>query len=331
MITDSQPFLDMVVGETADCCINIQKEKEADFILDFQEDERVEKAYLYTSLNVSHIGGYELYVTICDDFAQTNNQGVVYSGRFPKYSNEIAVAGKYAKEEKLKIGQEIEITANGKQAKYLITGFTQILNNLGKDCLITREGYEVLGEMQNASYYINLSDGVDIDNYLDDVAAKYGQMINTTINIGAVIDSTASVYITLMLIIVIAIIILSAIIIAFVLYLLVKTLLNTKKRDYGVYKALGFTTNQLVLQTALSFLPAIIISTVVGIIGGSFLANPLLSVFLSGIGIVKSTFTVPVDFIIGGGIGLIIVSFLIACVLSLRVKKINPLTLLTNE
>lgn len=331
MLTDSKPFLDMVVGETADCCVNVQQEKEEDFILDLQEDERVENSYLYTSLKVRHVDGVELLSNICDDFSKANNQTIVYSGRFPQYSNEIAVAGKYAKEKKLKIGQEIEISANGKQAKYLITGLTQLSNNLGKDCLLTRNGYERLGELQNVSYYMNLSDGVNIDSYLTDVKTEYGQMINTTINMGSLIDSVGSVYITLMLIIVIAIIVLSAIIVTFVLYLLVKTLLNTKKQDYGVYKALGFTTKQLVLQTALSFMPAVIISTIIGIVASSFLINPILSVFLSSIGIVKCTFTVPIGLVICSGIGLIVVSFVIACLLSLRVKKIAPRTLLTNE
>lgn len=331
MITNSKPFLEMVVGETADCCVNIQQEKEADFILDIENDERVEKSYLYTSLKIRHVGGVELLSNICDDFSKSNNQSIIYSGRFPQYDNEIALAGMYAKEQKLKIGQEIEISADGTQAKFIITGFTQISNNLGKDCLLTRAGYERIGELQNASYYMNLSKGVDIDTFLTDMKSEYGQMINTTINVGSLIDSVGSVYISLMLIIVIVILILSAIIIAFVLYLLVKTVLNSKKQDYGVYKALGFTTKQLVLQTALSFMPAIIISTVVGITIGSFLINPILSIFLGSIGIVKCNFTLPVGFIIGSGIGLIIISFIIACILSLRVKRIAPRALLTNE
>lgn len=331
MIVDSKPFLNMVIGETADCCVNIQQEKQADFILDIENDERVEKLYLYTSLKVRHVGGVELLSNICDDFSKSNNQSIIYSGRFPQYDNEIAIAGMYAKEQKLKIGQEIEISADGKQAKYIITGFTQISNNLGKDCLLTRAGYERIGELQNVSFYMNLSKEVDIDTFLTDMKSEYGQMLNTTINMGSLIDSVGSVYISLMLIIVIAILILSAIIIALVLYLLVKTMLNSKKQDYGVYKALGFTTKQLVFQTALSFMPAIIISTVVGITIGSFVINPILSVFLGTIGIVKCDFNLPIGFIIGSGIGLIIISFIIACILSLRVKRIAPRALLTNE
>ena len=134
-----------------------------------------------------------------------------------------------------------------------------------------------------------------------------------------------------MTIIVIAILVLSAIIIAFVLYLLVRTLLNNKKRDYGILKSLGFTTKQLILQTALSFMPSIIISTVIGIILSCLAINPLMSLFLSSLGIVKCTFNIPVVFAAIAGIALILLSFGIACLLSLKIKRIAPRELLTGE
>ena len=81
---------------------------------------------------------------LCDDFSRVNNQSVVYTGRFPKYDNEIAIGAKYAKEKGFAVGDEIEIMANGNTETYLISGFTQVTNNLGRDCLFTRSGYERL-------------------------------------------------------------------------------------------------------------------------------------------------------------------------------------------
>lgn len=169
------------------------------------------------------------------------------------------MAAKYAKEQGLRIGDEIKITAGGKEAAYLISGFTQTTNNLGKDCLLTRDGYERLGRLDNTSF---------------------------------------------MTAIVIGILILSLIIITFVLYLLVRTMLSNKQLDYGILKALGFTTGQLILLTAL---------------------------FLSGIGIVKSTFTIPGKQIAAAGVCLILSAFAITCLLSLRIRKIAPKDLLTGE
>lgn len=53
--------------------------------------------------------------------------------------------------------------------------------------------------------------------------------------------------------------------------------------------------------------------------------------FLSGIGIVKCTFAIPVGFIIAAGIGLVLFAFLTLCLLSLKIRKITPTSLLTGE
>ncbi len=331
VIMDMTPFLTLIVGETADSCINVQAEIEEEFLKKMNEDDRVEKIYLYNDVEVRHVGGVALLATICGDFSKINNPSAVYKGRYPKYDNELAIAAKYAKETSLKIGDEITLTAQGKEEKFLISGFTQITNNLGKDCLLTRAGYERFGLLQNMSYYLNLSDGTDIDEFNAHAEEFFGNEINVALNIMAMIEGTGSVYVSLMTLIVIAILVLSAIVIAFVLYLLIRTMLNGKKRDYGIEKALGFTTRQLILQTALSFMPAVVLSTVVGLAISAFVINPLTGLFLSGIGIVKCTFTIPFGFMMIAGIGLIVFTFAFACLLSLKIRKITPHKLLTNE
>ena len=195
VIADMTPFLNLIVGETTDSCISVRLDAEQDFLRDMLADERVEKIYLYTSLNVAHEGGAELMATLCDDFSRVNNRNIVFEGRFPKYDNEIAVAAKYAGETGFRVGDEIAISANGIREKYLICGFTQITNNLGRDCLLTREGYERLGILTDASYYINLADGCDIDAFNLEKSEKFGDRINATINFQTTLDGAAVVYV----------------------------------------------------------------------------------------------------------------------------------------
>lgn len=331
VIMDMTPMINLIVGESADSCINVNAGIEEDFLQKVKENACVQKVYLYHSIQVSHVNGVGLTAFISDDFSKVNNPKVVFRGRFPKYDNEIAVAAKYAKEKDLRIGDEIAISADGKEAKYIISGFTQVSNNLGKDCLLTRPGYERLSELQNASYYLNLSGGADVDVFNQEMEEQFGNEINAAINIAKIIGGTGSVYVSLMTTIVIGIFILSSVVIAFVLYLLVRTMLNHKKRDYGILKALGFTTGQLILQTSLSFMPPVILSVMVGIAVCNVIINPLTALFLSGIGIVECTFVVPVGFNIAAGIGLVIITFVMACLMSLKIKKIVPWELLGGE
>lgn len=331
VIADISPFIQLIVGETADSCINVTAEAEEEFKRELSRDKRVEKAYLYTSLEVRHVDGVGLMATICDDFTRVNNKHGVFQGKFPKYDNEIAISAKYAGEKKLEIGNEITITANGKAADYIISGFTQTSNNLGKDCLLTRAGYERLGELQNTSYYLNLEENIDIDDFNSEIKNRFGAQVNAVINVESVIEGASSVYVSLMTVIVIVVLLISVIVTAFVLYLLVRTMLGNKKRDYGILKALGFTTGQLILQTALSFMPAVISSTIAGIAASSVVINPLTSVFLKNIGIVECTFTVPAGYTVAAGIGIIVFAFAAACLLSIKIRKIAPRTLLTGE
>ncbi len=78
-------------------------------------------------------------------------------------------------------------------------------------------------------------------------------------------------------------------------------------------------------------MPAVVLSTAVGLTVCSFIINPMMAVFLEDLGIVKCTFTVPVGYNILAGIGMILASFGIACLLSVKIKKITPKELLAGE
>ena len=78
-------------------------------------------------------------------------------------------------------------------------------------------------------------------------------------------------------------------------------------------------------------MPAIIVSTVIGIIISCLIINPLTALFLGGLGIVKCTFSIPFTFVTVAGIGLILLSFGLACLLSVKIKKIAPRALLSGE
>ncbi|NBH15770.1 ABC transporter permease [Lachnospiraceae bacterium] len=333
VITDVQPMVEMIVGEYSDSGINVELDSENRLISLLESDSRVEKFYLYTTNNmeVHHVGGSTLYVSVVDDCSKLNNQNRIIEGRYPKYDNEIAIAVKYAKDSGIKIGDEISVKADISEANYIVTGFSQETNYLGKDCVLTREGFEKIGTLPNATYYIDLVESVDVDGFNAGISEHIKSGLNTAENIKSLIDSASSVYIMLVKVIVAAIIMVSCIVIVFVMYLLVRTSLNRKKRDYGILKAIGFTTSKLVLQTAISFMPSVIISAAIGTAFSIPLINPLMALVLGGVGIVRGTFDAPVLLcLIAGGV-LVIFTFGAVCLMSLRVKKIAPRELLTGE
>lgn len=331
MIADQKPFLNMIVGEMADSCINVSQQSEEAFLAQMRREQAVEKVYLYNSVGVRHVGGAELMATMADDFSLVNNTQICVKGRVPKYENETAIGIKYAKETGLVIGDEITLAAEGQQQKYLITGFTQNSNNLGKDCLLTREGYQRMGTLQNVSFYLNLKEGTDMDAFHQSVQKQFSGQLHATLNVRAIIEGSSYVYVSLMKMIVFAMLLLSVLVMAFVLHLLVKMMLQRRKQEYGILKSLGFTTGQLILQTALCFMPAMAVSLAVGLVGWSFLINPLMALFLQEIGIVICMFRVPAGWVALSGVCLLTFAFLLVCLLSQKIRKIAPRSLLAGE
>lgn len=333
IVIDMNPFIEMLAGERADSAINVNLNREEELISALEDDSRVEKFYLFTAnnLEIQHVDGVSLYVSVTNDTSKLNNQSMSVEGRYPKYDNETSIAAKYAKDNGIRIGDEISFRVGKNQEKYIVSGYTQNTNNLGKDCIMTREGYEKLAALPNVTYYIDLTEGSDVDDFNSEMSDRFGGDLNASQNIKSIIESSAYVYVMLATVMVIAIVIISGIVIVFVMFLLVRTTLNNKKRDYGILKSLGFTTGQLVLQTAMSFMPSIVISAAVGIGVSMRIINPLMALFLSGIGVVKGTFVVPVRISVISGIVLVLFAFGAACLMSLRVKRIAPRELLTGE
>lgn len=336
VIVDFTPVAQFIIGESTSTSISVSAGEEERLLAALKDDARVEKVRLYMSpLKITHMAadGTALYATVSEDFSALNYQSICYEGRYPLYANEVAIAGKYAREHGIRLGQEITLAAGKAQESFLVCGFTQLSDYLGRDCLLTREGYERVADfsaLPSYQYYVDLKEGTDIDAFNEELSQTYEEVLYT-VNYDTAVVGTISVYRNVITLLVVAILILSVLVIAFVLYLLVRTLLGSKAHDYGILKALGYTTGQLIFQTALSFLPVLILSAAVGFLVSARIVNPLTALFLRGIGVVRCSFTIPVGFLTLAGVGLVAFAFLFTCLLSRRIRRIAPRALLASE
>ena len=123
----------------------------------------------------------------------------------------------------------------------------------------------------------------------------------------------------------------SVVVIALILFLLIKSLVYHKRKEYGIFKALGYTSGSLMLQTALSFMPAVIASVIAFSIGSYYLANPYMSTFMHMFGLVKCNFAIPVPGVAIIAVSFAVVSFVLALLLTGRIKKIEAYNMLVAE
>lgn len=274
----------------------------------------------------------KLNINIIDSADSLHNKDLCYSGRLPKYNNEIAVSGKFCHNYNYKIGDEIEIRIADKKEKYLITGFIQTFNNGGKEAVLLKEGaYKLLGNNYEKWYYFEVKDDADINNCLNEIQNELGSKVSQTLNGEETVEGAMSSFKAIANVLAIGIIVINILVILLVLYLLIKTLINNKMKDYGILKAVGYTSKDVIKQNAISFMPSIVLAVIISCIVSCFIANPALTLCTNSFGIMKLTFDIPYNLIAIMGVGFIIVSFIFAVLLSLKIRKIEAYNLLKGE
>ena len=282
-----------------------------------------------------------LFAYVVDDSTKMNNKNLCYTGRLPRHDNEIAVSGAFAKVYGFKVGDEIKIDFGEKSYKYLITGFIQTTNNEGREAIFTFDAAKHLVNMDHMAswYWFDLAEESDdvsvnmknIEGILDDCKEKYGEHVINTMNFLEMIEGSMTTFKSISAMMMVVMALLSVVVIALILFLLIKSLVYHKRKDYGIYKALGYTSGSLMIQTALSFMPAVIVSIIVFSIGSYYGANPYMSTFMRAFGLVKCNFSIPVTGVVIIGIGIAAVSFALALLQTRRIKKIEAYNMLVAE
>ena len=278
---------------------------------------------------------------VVEDPSLMRNQSVCYEGRLPKYDNEAAVSGSFAKAYGYEIGDEIKLDYGDNSYNYLITGFIQTTNNNGREAILTYAGADHVVDMDKVPtwFWFDLTDpsndyaaNSEVTNeIIGDCKDIYGSHIINTINFYEVMGGSMTTFRDISGFMLVVMCGIAIVVIALILYLLIKSLVYHKRRDYGIYKALGYTSGSLMLQTALSFMPAIIASVVAFSIGSYYVANLYISTFMRAFGLMQVNFYIPVVGVVVIGIGLVIVSFFLALAQTSRIKKIEAYNMLVAE
>mgnify|MGYP001113352823 CR=1 FL=1 len=326
-----KPKLSLLTFEIFDGAISTDGDTDKSVYNYIKSLDGVNNTRLISTINVE-TENVKLLTYIMDDTNQLNNKDVCYKGRLPKYDNEIAISGKYCKKYNYNIGDEIEIGRGDIKEKFLITGFVQTTNNNGQEAVILSDGIEkIVGTTYDKLYYFDTEDSTNVNECIEKVKNEFGDRISLTVNFEEVVKGSISVFKTISNAMVVIMMTICGLVILLVLYLLIKTLIISKKKDYGILKALGYTSKNIIVQNAISFMPSIILSVIISCIVSCFIVNPYLTLIMSMFGVMKVTFEIPVTLVICMGIGFVILSFIFALILSLRIKKIEPYKLLNGE
>lgn len=339
MLVDSEPLLDLMGIERADVMFDVSPEGEEALIAYLESSGQTDGFYLYSqNTDLTEPGGPGLYSIVIEDSSDLQNQSVVYDGRLPRYDNEVAVGAIHAAQRGLDIGDTIAFGIGDNTESYLITGLTQGTNFLGDEAYFVREGFERLGPLSHMSYYVNLRDpgsssaAVEAaDGFIQEAEEELGPVLNSSGNLLSTLDAVLRVYLAAMELIIWVLAALTVILTVLVMVLLTRTAMNTQMHEYGILKALGFTTRNLVGQTVLSFLPPLVVSETAGLIVWSLTSNSIVSIFMRSLGTMRCQFVIPVWPIAGAGILLLLFALAVVALMSWRIRKVDPVQLMADD
>jgi putative ABC transport system permease protein len=150
------------------------------------------------------------------------------------------------------------------------------------------------------------------------------------VDVEEMINSQSSVYISAVLAVMVLILANTVLVVVLILYLVIKTMILKRKREFGILKATGYTTFQLMTQIAMSFVPIVIAGVMIGGVLGCLLTNSMLTLLLSGAGIYNVQFIVKIPLIVVLCIGIIVLAYLVSMLVAHRIKRITAYGLITE-
>jgi len=268
--------------------------------------------------------------TVVADFSYFQNDPLS-TGRLPQHDNEIVVGLPALRAMDREVGDWIVIRAGGQEAEYLITGVIQGAEHQGLSAMMTVEGLDHLKpDFIFSQFNLIVAEGVDVADLVEDISDAEDRALISIIDVGALSEVAMDDVEGMFALVTVLILVVTGGIITLVLYMVIKTIIRRRRRELGIQKALGFTTWQLMNQISMSLMPIIVIGTSVGTVIGYIGFNPLFVLLMSGMGVTRTAFTVPLLWTVAVTFGVVLFAYLICLLISWRIRKISAYALVTE-
>ena len=253
----------------------------------------------------------------------------VYEGIFPRYDNEIAIAGVLSNMTGLGIGDEILLGSD--DMPFLITGLTQGMEAGVLTVYLTQDAAERIdSSFAQSVLHIYLNDGVDAAEFVQEMEKVYA---DGTFGFGdndAAFAEGVSGFASILSAVGLAIVIIAGFVVVLVLYFVLGATVIRQRRDLGIQKAIGYTTMKLMNQMSLSFTLPIILAAIVGSVLAALSFNTLMSIGMEGMGVMRSVYIVNPVWVAATICGMIALSYLTSLLITWRIRKVPAYELVTE-
>lgn len=315
-------FMNTLSEESPSAVFMVQNDKMSELKNLLQGDDRVKLVLEYASVSVSYADG-SLTGFVCEDFGKVTND-ICYEGRSPSNEDEIAVGSALA--ESYPIGSKIEISASGKSYVYVVTGYIQSVNHAGKVCQLTSKGYEKIGE-RTGSLNVYLYDK-NAEEFIEEYEKEHDGFIISSVNYEQLSQNGRAMYAGIVSVVAVVLFMVSVLMVLLVLYVIIHSMISRRRQEFGIYKAIGYTSRQLTMMTVIGFIPVVAVSAGVSAVMGIWYLPMINKEIFSQIGVIKNHFEVSIWILLVLAITFTAAAFFLSVLLAAPIKKITPYSLL---
>lgn len=324
-VVEPDNLLSSLSDETPDIVLQVKPQSVEKVKNNLGDDHRVNKVLEYEQKTVK-AENESLKAFICEDFSNAEND-LCYQGKNPTKNDEIALGSALAKD--YSIGDMVKVENGSTSYRYKVVGYVQSVNNQGKICEFTQDGYFHLDNCYtNQSLYLYLKNNADVTKPLSDIERENSADIISSVNHAKTAKVSKDIYTLMMQVIIAVIFILTVLIVLLILYIIIKSLIVKRKRELGIYKAMGYSNKQLIMQIAGGFLPVTVVAVLSSALLGVLYLPVMNEMIFQTVGAMKNNFEISLVFLIGVAIIQIVVNFIISLCLATPIKKITAYSLI---
>ncbi|MBP1906445.1 putative ABC transport system permease protein [Paenibacillus turicensis] len=275
------------------------------------------------------INGMLITLSITDDFEKLEINTVI-KGKQPKYDNEIVLSKGLAQRLGKDIGDQVKLTMGASTYTFLISGLNQINDGGYGSAAMTTQSIRYLIPNYRSSVINVYLQKEHKSQFIDQFKQLHSNKIVMISDVDQALDKAFQSYTSMMFSVMVVILIATLLVIMLILYILIKMTIVKQKHQFGLLKALGFTTMQLMTQVTLSFTPVIFVGTILGGILGYLYINPLLGLLFSNAGMSNVHFVIHPSNIILLCISITCLAYTVAMIITRKIKSISTYNLLTE-
>lgn len=283
---------------------------------------KIEKKYQVQNVYLM-MEGCKIMCFVCEAPEEIES---VLEGRTCQYDNEILITDFVADDLGLQIGDTVTVAENDKKEEYMVSGIYQCANDMGSNFAMSKAGYDRVGNQRLGEAYClkNPEKAKDIAEKLNE---RYGTELKVTAERGfSGIDSIVSAVNAVSVLVYVLAVIFALVVIS----LVCGKIFAKERQDYGIYKAMGFTSGNLRLQFALRFMLVSMIGSILGVVLTILLMNKCFGLLLSYVGISQiETEIAWISVLIPIGM-MAVVFFLFSYWKAGKIKRVQPRVLISE-